>query len=450
MSSESKLIGNGEYGNVFSVDLLDTSGDIVPVCIKNNKVRDYWLYGTATARELQVSCEMSRAYNVCAFYMLVVSSELIHGYDKYGMVFHRCELPNAREYFKIPRPVEDIINVITDILSALAVMEQRQILHGDLSAGNVFLSKYAKNGKERLTAYVGDFGMSTYMQNGECKNYRTTTPYYESPESRVTRSRKLTHKHDVWSCGAIIHYILSRYNYFEYDCDPTDVNIEKAVNELKENYEDNQEFKKAIDIAEMCLVFDPVKRLTAREILEIHKISLVDEIKYVVEESTLQVDSRVRLFSKYIAIHTSRSLHTPEKDDLLCKRSFMIIDMFSQMCMMHPDRYHDIDSSIQLYMSYVEFCLRYHALRCNTDFNYQGRDDVFYLQTVEEIILSFSTRNYQFYRRNVYELFLITVSRLSAQLVDVCRTCMEILSELQDGTYSYLTICARAYLKLKT
>jgi serine/threonine protein kinase len=254
----------------------------------------------------------------------------------------------------------------------------------------------------------------------------------------------------VWSCGAIIHYILSRYNYFEYDCDPTDVNIEKAVNELKENYEDNQEFKKAIDIAEMCLVFDPVKRLTAREILEIHKISLVDEIKYVVEESTLQVDSRVRLFSKYIAIHTSRSLHTPEKDDLLCKRSFMIIDMFSQMCMMHPDRYHDIDSSIQLYMSYVEFCLRYHALRCNTDFNYQGRDDVFYLQTVEEIILSFSTRNYQFYRRNVYELFLITVSRLSAQLVDVCRTCMEILSELQDGTYSYLTICARAYLKLKT
>ena len=85
------------------------------------------------------------------------------------------------------------------VQTALAVkhMHDRKVLHRDIKAANIFLSK---EGRVKL----GDFGISkTLTETKAAANTIIGTPYYLSPE--MVNSRPYDYKSDVWALGVLLY-----------------------------------------------------------------------------------------------------------------------------------------------------------------------------------------------------------------------------------------------------
>jgi NIMA (never in mitosis gene a)-related kinase len=103
---------------------------------------------------------------------------------------------------------EDLImNYFVQLCLALKYLHDRKVLHRDLKAGNVFLTK---DGFVKL----GDFGLSTILTNTVA--YAKTmcgTPYYFSPE--LCKNKPYNNKSDVWSLGCIFYEMCTLQHAFD-------------------------------------------------------------------------------------------------------------------------------------------------------------------------------------------------------------------------------------------
>ncbi|PVG01469.1 kinase-like protein [Serendipita vermifera] len=127
---------------------------------------------------------------------------------------------------------EEIKSFLSDIVSGLAFLHERSILHLDLKLGNVLLAKE----EERLIprAMLSDFGTSQdALQGPRLRSGNTGTVEYSAPEALARDQTgslfQVDAKSDMWSLGMILHkLIFFRLPY--PDIDPTDVNgIEREV-----------------------------------------------------------------------------------------------------------------------------------------------------------------------------------------------------------------------------
>lgn len=127
---------------------------------------------------------------------------------------------------------DEIKSFMIDIVSGLAFLHDRSILHLDLKLGNVLLTK----DEDRIIprAMLSDFGTSQdALQGPRIRSGNTGTVEYSAPEAlRLNAAGKLQPvdaRSDMWSLGMILHkLIFFRLPY--PDIDPTDVNgIEREV-----------------------------------------------------------------------------------------------------------------------------------------------------------------------------------------------------------------------------
>lgn len=94
-----------------------------------------------------------------------------------------------------------VLQLFVQISLAMKHVHDRKILHRDLKAQNIFLTK---SGIIKL----GDFGIARVLRNtGELACTQIGTPYYMSPE--IMDNKRYNSKTDIWSLGCVLYELLT-------------------------------------------------------------------------------------------------------------------------------------------------------------------------------------------------------------------------------------------------
>ena len=152
-------------------------------------------------------------------------------------------------------PFDDVISILTQVLSALVAAHQKRIIHRDIKPENIFLTE-----RVGCTAVVKilDFGISkSGSDQGELSLTRTGmvmgTPFYMAPEQ--ARGEHIDHRVDIYAGGVILYetltgrrpFLASNYNAL-------------VIQVLSKQPVDPREFRPAIPAAFVPVVFKALSK----------------------------------------------------------------------------------------------------------------------------------------------------------------------------------------------
>ena len=127
----------------------------------------------------------------------------IEGQSFLAMEFLEGEALDARLERVTRLSVEETLDLLLPILSAVSAVHARGIIHRDLKPANVFLSPGPQGDFPRLL----DFGIAKDTTANSSLTLTAAvlgTPSYMSPE-QVRESRLIDPRSDVWSLGVVLH-----------------------------------------------------------------------------------------------------------------------------------------------------------------------------------------------------------------------------------------------------
>ncbi|XP_054996961.1 serine/threonine-protein kinase Nek5 [Sorex araneus] len=103
---------------------------------------------------------------------------------------------------------DQILSWFVQISLGLKHIHDRKILHRDIKAQNIFLSKSGSVVK------LGDFGIARVLNNSmELARTCVGTPYYLSPE--ICQNKPYNNKTDIWSLGCVLYELCTLRHPFE-------------------------------------------------------------------------------------------------------------------------------------------------------------------------------------------------------------------------------------------
>ena len=104
-------------------------------------------------------------------------------------------------------PEQQVVDWFVQLCLAMKHVHDRKILHRDLKAANIFLTR---TGMIKL----GDFGIAKVLSNTrDLARTQIGTPYYFSPE--ICNGRPYNNKSDVWSLGVVLYEMLTLRHPFD-------------------------------------------------------------------------------------------------------------------------------------------------------------------------------------------------------------------------------------------
>ncbi|KAJ9464189.1 hypothetical protein DIPPA_62913 [Diplonema papillatum] len=107
----------------------------------------------------------------------------------------------AKQAMSTPFRQAEAARIFGQTALALRYLHEKKILHRDLKAQNVFLTK-------ANVVKLGDFGISTVLRNSVMMAQTICgTPYYFSPE--LCQGQAYNNKSDIWALGCLLYEILS-------------------------------------------------------------------------------------------------------------------------------------------------------------------------------------------------------------------------------------------------
>ena len=130
----------------------------------------------------------------------------------YTMPFVEGESLRVRIAREGELPIDDVVKILRDVLSALAYAHERGIVHRDIKPDNVLLTKY--------NAQVTDFGIAEALTASASAGSLLTslgvalgTPAYMAPE-QVIADPTADHRADLYSVGAMAYEMLTGNQVF--------------------------------------------------------------------------------------------------------------------------------------------------------------------------------------------------------------------------------------------
>jgi len=184
-------------------------------------------------------------------------------FERPPKLFITMELMGGGELFdriaKISEHDEnDARTVIRDVLTALAYMHAKGIMHRDMKPENLLLTA------DYSTVKLADFGFSKHV-NGEEKGDICGTPEYVAPEMLMKKPYGV--QIDMWSTGVILYILLSGCAPFqELKRSTLFQKIKSGEYSFYEKYWRGVSAE-AKDLVSALLTLDPLKRLTASQAL---------------------------------------------------------------------------------------------------------------------------------------------------------------------------------------
>jgi eukaryotic-like serine/threonine-protein kinase len=205
------LIGEGGMGEVYEAEHL-AMGRLVAVKVLNaNRSQD----PEAVSRlrhEARVAGTLGHP-NICAIYDM---GRLDDGSPYLVMERLHGETLAQRLERETRLPVDELLDIMVQVLSALSVAHQRGVIHRDLKPDNIFLAR--REGSRPLPKLL-DFGISKSedieetMADLTAKTVAAGTPFYMAPEQ--ARGDRVDHRVDLWATGIILYECLSGQRPFD-------------------------------------------------------------------------------------------------------------------------------------------------------------------------------------------------------------------------------------------
>jgi serine/threonine-protein kinase len=206
------LIGEGGMGEVYEAEHL-AIGRLVAVKVLNPKRAQDREAISRLRHEARVAGTLGHP-NICAIYDM---GRLDDGSPYLVMERLHGETLAQRLTRETRLPIEDLIDVMLQVLSALSAAHQRGIIHRDLKPDNIFLSR--REGMRPIPKLL-DFGISKSEDIEETmadltgQTMAAGTPFYMAPE-QARGDRGLDHRIDLWATGIILYECLSGQRPFD-------------------------------------------------------------------------------------------------------------------------------------------------------------------------------------------------------------------------------------------
>jgi calcium-dependent protein kinase len=276
--TEQKMIGEGSYGRVYKMKN-NMTGDMRAVkCIyKKAEFINKKEIDKEIANEIEILKQIDHPnilkiyefYNSPQYYYLV--TEFCEGGELFDHIINNG--PFDEEYTSI---------IMHQILSAVNYCHKMKILHRDLKPENILFEDTAiRRVKDpnlklsNLNIKIIDFGTAKIFDKNKKEKKVIGSSYYIAPE---VLTKKYDEKCDLWSCGIIMHILLTSLPPFNGSTDMEILNkISLGVRDLN-TPQWKSLTKEAKDMINQLLERNPSKRISAEEALN-HPWFLMNKTK---------------------------------------------------------------------------------------------------------------------------------------------------------------------------
>lgn len=152
----------------------------------------------------------------------------------------------------VPLPESRAVNILGQILSALAYAHSQEVLHRDIKPSNIMVGD-----SDRVK--VMDFGIARIMGSGHLTGtgLKVGTLFYMSPE-QITTPRDVDLRSDIYSAGIVMYEMLCGRLPFALD-DTSEYRIQKEI--VENQLPDPRGYNPRISAS----LADLVKRMTAKD-----------------------------------------------------------------------------------------------------------------------------------------------------------------------------------------
>lgn len=299
------ILGKGEYKKAkFALELI--SDELYVRTSAPQDAKDY----KKTKKRLKQEIEMLSLFKGEKEFVQLVHSywyDSNKGFKKLASMMEYCNGGNLEELqeAKSMRPenfserkIEQLKSIFHDILLAMVKMHAKGVVHRDIKAANIFLMKDADG---NFQAKIGDFGISTYMDN---KSHEITgSPLYVSPENLCMLDGKnynlflnkhgieqseaeliASPKNDVWSFGVMIYYFLYDAHFLE---------------DMYGNYDDLNFFYKSIPVKLANLDQKVITKKLNKKFYDPFAQGLQDMLKHILIINPNQRPSAKTVYRRY-------------------------------------------------------------------------------------------------------------------------------------------------------
>ncbi|EJD75333.1 serine/threonine protein kinase [Loa loa] len=141
----------------------------------------------------------------------LIHDNIVKFYDQFQeddaqyIIMEYCKHRSLRDYVKQNGRLSDFsaAYILRQLVSAVKHIHERNMIHRDLSAGNVLISSIRE---DKLLVKLADFGLATRFRKGDIARTMLGTPGYIAPQ---VYNRHYNQKADVYSLGGILYLMLT-------------------------------------------------------------------------------------------------------------------------------------------------------------------------------------------------------------------------------------------------
>eukprot|EP01010_Urceolus_cornutus_P005062 NODE_854_length_1279_cov_286.819512_g650_i0.p1 GENE.NODE_854_length_1279_cov_286.819512_g650_i0~~NODE_854_length_1279_cov_286.819512_g650_i0.p1 ORF type:complete len:320 (+),score=40.30 NODE_854_length_1279_cov_286.819512_g650_i0:130-1089(+) len=180
---------------------------------------------------------------------------------------------NARKESSTLCTMDEAVTYACDVAKGLAYLHEENIIHRDLSSGNLFVVlQQAEDITSIRTVKIGDFDCAVRLDVARHPTSPTTTPNYMCPEMWLLE--EYSYSADIWSYGMLVSLILTLTEPYGEDATLPEIERQALAGTFPHiDVQREQECSQLVAIAKNCIQVQASARPSCEELL--HNLALI-------------------------------------------------------------------------------------------------------------------------------------------------------------------------------